>query len=164
MVNKYWEIKKLWCFYEKIEKIDLTKHNPSTDATKQKRLTRNQALLRRLTVTKAKTVFFTDEKIFYVDLLINSQNIRLWSEGRKLDVHARHILVQRAKYSSHVMVSAVDSCFGGKGSLHLVPEKVKVSADFYVNDLLPNLIEDCDSLLPNGYIFNKTARRNISLG
>ena len=108
-------------------------------------------------------VFFTDEKIFYVDLPINSQNIRVRSEGRKLDVHARHILVQSVKYSSHVMVSA-DSCFGGKGSLHLVPEKVKVSTDFYVNDLLQNLIEDCDSLLPNGYIFNKTAHRNISLG
>ena len=61
------------------------------------------------------------------------------------------------------MVSA-DSCFGGKGNLHLVPEKVKVSANFYVNDLLPNPIEDCDSLLPNGYLFNKTAHRNISLG
>ena len=80
-------------------------------------------------------------------------------------MHVTSCLVQRAKYSPHVMVSA-DSCFGGKESLHLhvVPEKVKVSANFYVNDLIPNPIEDCDSLLPNGYIFNKTPHRNIFLG
>ena len=52
------------------------------------------------------------------------------------------------------MVSA-GICFGGKGRLHFVPEKVKVNADFYVKDLLPKLIEDCNRLLPNGYIFQQ---------
>ena len=127
-----------------------------TDATKQKRLTRSQALLRRLTVTKAKTVFFTDEKIFYVSPPINSQNNRVWSVGRKRteSVDQQSLLVQRAKFSAHVMVSA-GICFGGKGRLHFVPEKVKVNADFYVRDLLPKLIEDCNTLLPNGYIFQQ---------
>ena len=36
-----------------------------------------------------------------------------------------------------------------------MPEKVKVNADFYVNDLLPKLIEDCESLLPNNFIFQQ---------
>src|ERR1051325_6217277 len=52
------------------------------------------------------------------------------------------------------MVSA-GLCFGGKGRLHVVPEKVKVNADFYVNDLLPKIIEDCESLLPNNFIFQQ---------
>ena len=52
------------------------------------------------------------------------------------------------------MVSA-GICFGGKGRLHFVPEKVKVNADFYVKDLLPKLIEDCNRLLPNGYVFQQ---------
>src|ERR1051325_889020 len=52
------------------------------------------------------------------------------------------------------MMSA-GACFGGKGRLHLVPEKVKVNADFYVNDLLPKLIEDCESLLPNNFEFQQ---------
>ena len=36
-----------------------------------------------------------------------------------------------------------------------MPEKVKVNADFYVNDLLPKLIEDCESLLPNNFVFQQ---------
>src|SRR5688572_14866639 len=52
------------------------------------------------------------------------------------------------------MVSA-GVCFGGKGRLHFVPEKVKLNADFYVNDLLPKRIEDCEGLLPNNFIFHQ---------
>ena len=65
-----------------------------TNATKHKRLTRCQALLRHLTMQKAKTVFFTDEKIFYVSPPVNSQNNRVWSRGRKRDVDPRRLLVQ----------------------------------------------------------------------
>ena len=43
----------------------------------------------------------------------------------------------------------------GKGKLHFVPEKVKVNADFYVNDRLPKLIEDCESLLSNNFVFQQ---------
>jgi len=125
-----------------------------TEAVKHKRLTRSQALLRRLTVKKTKKIFFTDEKIFYVSPPINSQNNRVWSAGRKRDVDSRRLLVQRAKFSAHVMVSA-GICFGGKGRLHFVPEKVKINADFYVKDLLPKLLEDCNALLPNGFIFQQ---------
>jgi hypothetical protein len=107
-----------------------------------------------LTVAKAKTVFFTDEKIFYVSPPINSQNNRVWSAGRKRDVDPRRLLIQRAKFSARVMVSA-GICFGGKGRLHFVPEKVKINAEFYVKDLLPKLIQDCNSLLPNGFIFQQ---------
>ena len=52
------------------------------------------------------------------------------------------------------MVSA-GVCFGGKGRLHFVSEKVKVNADFYVNHLLPKLIEDCENLLPNNFVFQQ---------
>ena len=99
-------------------------------------------------------MFFTDEEIFYISPLVNSQNNRVWSRSRKRDVDPRRLLVQRAKFSPHVMVSA-GVCFGGKGRLHSVPEKVKVNADFYVNDLLPKLIEDCEGLLPNNFIFHQ---------
>src|SRR5688572_17300592 len=118
-----------------------------TDATKHKRLT-------RLTMRKAKTVFFTDEKIFYIGPPVNSQKDRVWSRGRKRDVDPRRLLVQQAKFSPHVMVSA-GVCFEGKGKLHFVPEKVKVNADFYVNDLIPKLIEDCEGLLPNNFKFHQ---------
>ena len=63
-------------------------------------------------------------------------------------------MVQSAKFSTHVMVSA-EICFGGKGRQHFVPEKVKVNANFYIKDLLPKLIEDCNRLLLNGYVFQQ---------
>lgn len=125
-----------------------------SEAVKHKRLTRSQALLRRMTVKKMKTIFFTDEKIFYISPPTNSQNNRVWSTGRKKDVDSRRLLVQRAKFSAHVMVSA-GVCFGGKGRLHFVPDKVKINAEYYVRDLLPKLTEDCNTLLPNGFIFQQ---------
>ena len=46
-------------------------------------------------------------------------------------------------------------CHGGKGRLHFVPDKAKVSAKLYVETLLPGLIEDCKSVLPSGFIFQQ---------
>jgi hypothetical protein len=89
------------------------------EATREKRLTRSKSLLRRLTVQKSKRVFFTDEKIFYISPPVNSQNNRLWSAGRKRDVDPKRLLVERAKFSAHVMVSAGIS-YADKGRLHVV--------------------------------------------
>ena len=36
----------------------------------------------------------------------------------------------------------------GKGQFHFVEEKAKVNAEYYVNKILPNLIEDCRRILP----------------
>jgi hypothetical protein len=125
------------------------------DATKLKRLTRSKVLLRRLTVQKTKRVFFTDEKIFYLNPPVNNQNNRVWSTGRKRDVDPQRLLVQRAKFSAHVMVSA-GICYGGKGRLHFVAEKAKINAEYYVNNLLPGLIGDCQNLAPsNNFIFQQ---------
>ena len=53
----------------------------------------------------------------------------------------KRLLVERAKFSAHVMVSAGIS-YAGKGRLHFVADKAKINADYYVNSLLPQLIED----------------------
>jgi hypothetical protein len=124
------------------------------DATKAKRLARSKALLRRLTMQKVKSVFFTDEKIFYLNPPINSQNNRVWSTGRKRDISQQRLLVERAKFSAHVMVSA-GVCFGGKGRLHFVADKAKVNAEYYITNLLPRLVEDCRNVAPNDFIFQQ---------
>ena len=85
---------------------------------------------------------------------MNSQNNRVWSSGRKCDVDPWCLLVQWAKFSLHVMVSA-GVCFGSDGRLHFVPEKVKVNVDFYMNDLLTKLINGCEWLLPNNFVFQQ---------
>jgi len=47
----------------------------------------------------------------------------------------------------HVTVS-VGVCFGGKGRSHFIPNKTKL----YVETLLPELVQDCRSVLPSGFI------------
>ena len=96
-----------------------------SDATKQKQLVRCRQPSRRLTVEDVKRVFFNDEKVFYTNPPINSQNDRVWSQGKKSDVVASRLLVQRAKFAPHIMVSAGVS-FERKGRLHFVEEKAKI--------------------------------------
>ena len=43
----------------------------------------------------------------------------------------------------------------GKGRLHFVDDKAKINTDYYVNGLLPKLVEDCETLMPDGYTFQK---------
>ena len=49
------------------------------------------------------------------------------------------------------MVSA-GVCLGGKGRLYLIPNKTKVNAKLYFETLLPELIQDCISVLPSGFV------------
>ena len=107
------------------------------DTVKQKRLARSKALLRRLTIDQTKQVFFTDEKHFYLNPPVNSQNDRVWVKGRKKNVSTSRLLIERAKFAPHMMVSA-GVCCGGKGQLHFVDEKAKVNASYYATKLLPN--------------------------
>lgn len=124
------------------------------DAARKKRLDRSKKMLRRLTVHWLKRTFFTDEKVFYVDPPVNAQTNRVWGSGRKSDIATNRLLVQRAKFSSSVMVS-VGVCFGGKGRLHFVPEKTKINAECYTTNLLPLLLEDCQHLLQHDFIFQQ---------
>jgi len=65
---------------------------------------------------------------------------------------ASWLLVQRAKFVPHVMVSAGVS-FEGKGRLHFVEEKAKIKANYYIDNLLPKLVEDAHALLGNNFLF-----------
>ena len=66
------------------------------------------------------------------------------------------------------MVSAGIS-FAGKGRLHFVDDKAKINADYYLTKLLPNLIDDCELLMNDKFIFQQdgapahTARRTQEL-
>jgi len=37
------------------------------------------------------------------------------------------------------------------GKLHFVDEKAKVNANYYVNNLIPKLVEDANALMPDGF-------------
>ena len=125
-----------------------------TDETKRKRLDRSTALLRRLNVQKTKRIFFTDEKVFYLSPPVNTKSNPVCSADSKKDINPARLLVQRAKFSARVMVSA-GVCFSGKGRLHFVDKEAKINADYYVRELLPKLVEDCETLMPDGYTFQQ---------
>ena len=98
------------------------------------------------TVGDGMQVFFTDEKMFYINPPVSTQNDRLWSAGRKRDVSSGRLLIERAKFAPRVMVSA-GVCLQGKRHLHFAQEKSKVNGEYYVNELLPKLIDNCHHLL-----------------
>ena len=123
-------------------------------AARKKRLSRCRRLMRRLTVSKIKKVFFTDEKAFYLDPPVNNQGKRVWCVGKKRDLPSERLVRQRAKFSRHVMVSA-GVCHHGKGRLHFVPDKAKVNTECYVTTLLPDLLQDCHDLLGEDFIFQQ---------
>ena len=49
----------------------------------------------------------------------------------------------------------VGVCFAGKGHLYFVDEKAKVIAAYYLEEVLTKLVENCEQLLPNGFIFQQ---------
>jgi len=68
--------------------------------------------------------------------------------------NAGMVLVQRAKFSPNELVTVGIQC-GVKGRLHFVAEKAKINADYYVTNLLPKLIKDCQSLAKDNFIFQQ---------
>jgi len=73
---------------------------------------------------------------------------------KKHDVEENCLVVERSKFSKHVMVSA-GACYGGKGRLHFIKDKAKVNAKIYFETLLPRLVEDCKFVLPSGFSFQQ---------
>jgi hypothetical protein len=109
----------------------------------------------RVAVQKVKRMFFTDEKMFYLDPPVtDGTSCRFWSVGKKKNVTSRRLIRQRSKFSRSVMVSA-GICFMGKGRLHFVPEKVKVNSNYYTEQLLPRLIDDCRQLMHDDFLFQQ---------
>ena len=45
--------------------------------------------------------------------------------------------------------------FNGKGRLHFAAEKLKVNKNYYIFNLLPKLIEDCQNLKLDNFIFKQ---------
>jgi len=106
-----------------------------------------------------KNVFFMDEKMFYLDPLMNTQNDRVSASGCKRDIASQRLLHQRAKFSRRVIISA-GVCYNGRGRLHFMPEKAKIKADYYVSNLLSELLEDCFEKLAMCSYFSKMGRQH----
>ena len=93
-------------------------------------------------------------KIFYLSPPVNTHNSPVWSACKKRKVNPQRLLVQRAKSSAHIMVSA-GVCFNCTGRLHFIADKAKINANYYVRELLPKLVDDCELLMPDGNTFQQ---------
>ena len=60
-------------------------------ATQKKPLDRCRNLLTRLKGSAWKKVFFTNEKVFYFDPPMNTQNDRVWASSRKRDIASQRL-------------------------------------------------------------------------
>jgi len=85
---------------------------------------------------------------------ICNQNGPVWAGGRKADAEQHRLLVEWEKFAPRVTNSAW-VCIGIKWHLYILDKKAKVIAAYYVEKLLPKLVEDCEQLLPNGFIFQQ---------
>jgi len=74
--------------------------------------------------------------------------------ARKKDGDKSRLVVERAKFAKHAVISAA-VCYDGKGRLHFIPDKAKVNSKLHRESLLAKLIEDCKSCLLSGFIFQQ---------
>jgi len=120
------------------------------------------ALLRCFKFRETKNIFFTDEKNFYLNPPVTSQNNRIWASAKTVNVKPARLLIQRAEFAQHVMVCA-GVCCGRKGRLHFIDEKAKVDAAHYVGHLFPNSSSSrtASSCCRPGLSFSRMVRQRI---
>ena len=101
-------------------------------------------------------VLFTDENNFSWTLLLTVIVIVFFFCRQEIRCrqHKSRLIVKRAKFAKHVMVS-VGVCCGGNGKLHFIPNEAKVNNKIYCDALLRKTVEDCKSLLLYGFIFQQ---------
>jgi hypothetical protein len=141
-----------------------------SDANKAQRLEKSRRLLDKLSQRSVGKVVFTDEKNFTLSAPRNSQNDRVYGEGKKRTIHPKRLVRETTHFNRHVMVSAGVSA-RGKTKLHFVKPGVKINAQYYSNTLLKDgLLPDCRILYPRGdFIFQQdsapshTAQTTITL-
>ena len=102
---------------------------------------------------KTKPVCFMDEKNVYLNPPACNQNNCVWAGGHKADIEPHQLLVEWDQFASRYSVgrsvhrqkrASVLCGWEGEGKCSILPE-----------NLWPKLVEDCEQLLPNGFIFQQ---------
>lgn len=115
------------------------KRHGLTVAQKRKRLDRCKELLRRFTDDSAKSIVFSDEKIFTTEEQFNVQNDRIYAASFH-DIPEQMLAVQRFQAPSSIMVWAAVST-RGKFPLIFIKPGLKVDKDYYRREILEKLLE-----------------------
>ena len=105
------------------------------DRMKQQRLGKSRVMKRRVAAGRLNQVLFTDEKIFTVQRIHNSQNQRELLRKKSL----AQKIIQRSLFPRSVMVWA-GICATGKTPLVFIDRNVKINAHVYQNDILRTVL------------------------
>ena len=120
----------------KISVFQIQKRQLLSEATKQKRMTRAQQLLKNLTDKHASTreVIWTDEKLFIIEAAFNPKSDTVL--GKSLDAIAMSSQshYRRQKPASVMVWAGVSATW--KSPLIFVPEGVKINSMSYIEDIL----------------------------
>ena len=101
------------------------------ECMKQQRLRKCRLMKRMVAAGRLNLVLFTDEKIFTVQRIHNSQNHRLLLKNKSLASR----LVQKSLFPQSVMVWG-GICSTGKTPLVFINRNVKINATVYQNEIL----------------------------
>jgi len=97
-------------------------------------LQRSQQLLYRFPTVRS--LWFTDEKIFTIETLLNSPNDRVYANNiRKRDVLPVRLIRDRQHFSQKVMVSVVVSRMG-KTDIVFIEPGAKFNSEYYCQHVL----------------------------
>ena len=130
----------------KVRPYKITKRQLLSEATKKKRLERAKMLLKKLLDDTQPTVLWTDEKLFTIQGIHNSQNDRIWTKNKESVPVERRTSFRRQKPAS-VMVWAGVTSSGLKTPLIFVENGVKVNQHVYL-DMLKDRVVPWVNALP----------------
>ena len=124
------------------------------------RLACAKRLLRNLTAAKLRKTFFSDEKIFKVIQVYNSQNDRFYvpEDTAKCDVDIRRLIREKTAFPVQFMVSAAVSKLG-KTNMVFIPKGLRMDSQEYQDKVLDKLVPDMRRLSGNDYIFQQDGAR-----
>ena len=122
-----------------------------TKSMKVKRLSRSKCLLSRFATHGLDQVLFSDEKLFTIEEVSNSQNDRILSSSSST-IPEKYRYVQRTQKPLSVMVWAGISSVG-RTPLVFVPSGVKINAATYKELVLEPILEDLGEKMFNNQPF-----------
>ena len=95
---------------------------------------------------------FSDEKIFDIDGIYNSQNDRIWAPCRA-DADARGGIQRKRKFPTKVMVW-LGACSAGLTPL-VILDKISVNHEVYIKEVLPVALKFGNKMLGNNWIYQQ---------
>ena len=146
----------------KVKPYKITKRQLLSDITKKKRLERAKLLLQKILDGTQPPVLWTDEKLFTVQAIHNTQNDRIWAKNKESIPVELRTSFRRQKPAS-VMVWAGVTSSGLKTPLIFIEEGVKVNQHVYLRMLKDKVVLWMNALgLNDGLTYGPYSSRKLA--